>query len=90
MEYFFLSDYISLKDSQTIYFLSLNVLLCKFEFLVCSKMLDYNAKIIDSIRAEANRYKNEFVRDPRKPKRLNTFDGSEHRNVLYVMSGLDV
>lgn len=62
----------------------------KFEFLVCSKMLDYSAKTIDSIRAEANRHKNEFVRDPRKPERLNTFDGSEHRNVLYVMSGLDV
>ena len=62
----------------------------KFEFLVCTKMLNYHSENEDKIRIEAQNNKANFVRDPRKPDRLNTFDGAEHRNVLYIMSGLDV
>ena len=62
----------------------------KFEFLVCANMVDYEAKTTDQIRTEADANKNNYIMDPRKPERLNTFDGSEHRNVLYIMSGLDV
>lgn len=62
----------------------------KFEFLVCANMLGYEANTKERIRQEADANKNDFVRDPRKPERLNTFDGAEHRNVLYIMSGLDI
>lgn len=61
----------------------------KIEFLVCARMLGYEAKTKEAIRAETNANKKEFVCDARKPERLNTFDGAEHRNVLYIMSGLD-
>ena len=62
----------------------------KFEFLVCAEMVGYEAKSKEKIREEAAINKKDFIRDARKPERLNTFDGSEHRNVLYIMSGLDV
>ena len=61
-----------------------------FEFLVCANMVGYEAKTTDQIRTEAKINKNDYIVDPRKPERLNMFDGSEHRNVLFIMSGLDV
>lgn len=61
----------------------------KIEFLVCARMLGYDAKTKEAIREEADANKKDYVRDNRKPERLNTFDGAEHRNVLYIMSGLD-
>lgn len=61
----------------------------KFEFLVCAKMIGYIAATKESIRIEAEGNKKGFIIDPRKPERLNTIDGAEHRNVLFVMSGLD-
>lgn len=62
----------------------------KFEFLVCAEMVGYSAASKEKIRAEAEENKTDFVVDPRKPDRLNTLDGAEHRNVLYIMSGLDI
>jgi hypothetical protein len=62
----------------------------KFEFLVCAEMIDYEAETREKIRAEADQNKENFVSDPRKAARLNTLDGAEHRNVLYMMSGLDI
>ena len=63
----------------------------KLEFLVCCRLVDYDSHLRDRIAAEcqANLKDSPFVTDYRKADRLNTFDGAEHRNVLYIMSGLD-
>jgi hypothetical protein len=62
----------------------------KFEFLVCAEMVGYSAASKEKIRVEAEENKTDFIVDPRKSDRLNTLDGAEHRNVLYMMSGLDI
>ena len=62
----------------------------KFEFLVCAQMVGYEVQCKEKIRAEADLNKGDFVKDPRKADRLNTLAGAEHRNVLYMMSGLDI
>ena len=61
----------------------------KFEFLVCARMVGYEPKSRETIRLEANENKADYVIDPRQAERLTTFDDMEHRNVLYIMSGLD-
>lgn len=61
----------------------------KFEFLVCARMINYNPAVKEQIRDEAAKNKDGYIRDPRKIARLNSVDGAEHRNVLYIMSGLD-
>jgi hypothetical protein len=61
----------------------------KFEFLVCAKMVGYVARLEEKIREEAKANLDGYVRDPAAAERLNTLSGAEHRNVLYIMSGLD-
>lgn len=61
----------------------------KFEFLVCSRMNDYMPSTREKIRYEALENKDGFIKDPRKAECLNTLNGAEHRNVLYIMSGLE-
>lgn len=61
----------------------------KFEFLVCAKMLGYESRLRERIGAEAEANKDGFVHDLRVGASRNTLDGAEHRNVLYIMSGLD-
>lgn len=63
----------------------------KLEFLVCCKLSDYNSSLREKIDQECNESlaNSPFVKDLRKPDRLNTLNGAEHRNVLYIMSGLD-
>jgi hypothetical protein len=61
----------------------------KFEFLVCAKMVGYTSRLEARIREEAKANLDGYVRDPAAVERLNTLDGAEHRNVLYIMSGLD-
>ena len=68
----------------------------KLEFLVCCRInkdrYDYEpiytqAKINQECKATLE--KSPFVIDKRKSEKYNTLDGAEHRNVLYIMSGLD-
>ena len=61
----------------------------KFESLVCAKMVGYTSELEGRIREEAKKNIDGYVHDPAAIERLNTLDGAEHRNVLYVMSGLD-
>lgn len=64
----------------------------KLEFLVCAKLLNESKEELrEKINKECDEIleKSPYITDDRKPKRLNTIDGAEHRNVLYIMSGLD-
>ncbi len=65
----------------------------KLEILVCAKLLqceipDFKAKT----KAECQKIlvKNPYLVDSRRPARANTLDGAEHRNALFIMSGLDL
>lgn len=65
----------------------------KLEILVCAKLLqceipDFKAKT----KAECQKIlvKNPYLVDSRRPARSNTLDGAEHRNILFIMSGLDL
>ena len=68
----------------------------KLEFLVCCRI---NKEIFDYepvyTYADINKECKEslkdspFVVDKRRPEKYNTLSGAEHRNVLYIMSGLD-
>ncbi len=62
----------------------------KLEYLVCVKLADANTSLEDAIReeCEGNMSPEGFLQDDRRPARLNDLEGSEHRNVLFVMSGL--
>ena len=63
----------------------------KLEFLVCAKILGKKTALKQKIKAECNKIleKSPFLIDEKKPARLNTLNGAEHRNILYIMSGLD-
>lgn len=68
----------------------------KLEFLVCCRI---NKEIFDyepvyayaGINKECKESLKDspFVVDKRRPEKYNTLSGAEHRNVLYIMSGLD-
>lgn len=62
----------------------------KLEFLVCAKLVGVNfLKLKHQIKHECSKnLKNGILTDSRKPARLNTLNGAEHRNVLYIMSNL--
>jgi hypothetical protein len=62
----------------------------KLEYLVCVKLADANTSLEDAIReeCEGNMSPEGFLLDGRRPARYNNLDGAEHRNVLFVMSGL--
>ena len=62
----------------------------KLEFLVCCRMLNYGTTLESDINVECKEILNNssFLIDSRKPEK-NTLDAAEHRNVLYIMSGLD-
>ena len=61
----------------------------KLEFLVCAKLAGLKSSIREKIQNEcAKNFAGDFLKDPRKPDRLNMFDGAEHRNVLLIMSGI--
>lgn len=63
----------------------------KLEFLVCAKMVGYDSILREKINGEcvAARDGSDYLVDGRKGEKYNTLDGAEHRNVLYIMSGLD-
>ena len=64
----------------------------QIEFLVCANMVgvDYPA-FRQQVAAECSQIlaSSPFLFDTRAPKARQTFDGAEHTNVLYIMSGLD-
>ena len=68
---------------------------CKLEFLVCSYLHGYTSYLAPMIRSEANNSlspEGAFVVDKynRNPQLHRvTFQTSEHRNALYIMSGYD-
>ncbi len=68
--------------------LSLDV---KNEFLVCANLLGVQYPALRSrIAAECRKnLSTGILTDPRRPARTQTLDGAEHRNVLFIMSGLD-
>lgn len=64
----------------------------KLEFLVCANLLNSNkTNLRTKIKQECDQIleNNLYVVDSKKPERFNTIDGAEHRNILYIMSGLD-
>jgi len=64
----------------------------KLEYLVCAEMTHRrNEELRQKIDAEcrAARENSPYVIDTRKSEKYNTLSGAEHRNVLYIMSGLD-
>ncbi len=67
----------------------------KFEFLVCAKMLNYSSQLTGRILEEAEASVSEngdflIDRHNKNPQTSNTdLDSSEHRNVLFIMSGTD-
>lgn len=64
----------------------------KLEYLVCAEMIHRrNEELRQKIDAEcrAARENSPYVIDMRKSEKYNTLSGAEHRNVLYIMSGLD-
>lgn len=68
--------------------LSLDV---KNEFLVCAKLLgvqypELKARIANECRENLS---TGILTDPRRPAHAQTLNGAEHRNVLFIMSGLD-
>lgn len=63
----------------------------RLEFLVCAKMINAEYPQIASVlkkECDACLIENSFLVDPRNPRK-NTLDTAEHRNMLYIMSGLD-
>lgn len=64
----------------------------KLEYLVCAEIAHYrNEELRKKIDEEcrAARENSPYVVDARKSEKYNTLAGAEHRNVLYIMSGLD-
>lgn len=62
----------------------------KLEYLVCVQLVNANTSLEDAIReeCEGNMSPEGFLLDGRRPARYNNLDGAEHRNALFVMSGL--
>lgn len=62
----------------------------KLEYLVCVQLVNANTSLEDAIReeCEGNMSPEGFLLDERRPSRYNNLDGAEHRNALFVMSGL--
>lgn len=62
----------------------------KLEYLVCVQITDANTSLEDAIReeCEGSMSPEGYLLDDRRPARLNNLDGAEHRNALFVMSGL--
>lgn len=62
----------------------------KLEYLVCVQIIDANTSLEDAIReeCEGSMSPEGYLLDGRRPARLNNLDGAEHRNALFVMSGL--
>lgn len=62
----------------------------KLEYLVCVQLTDANTALEDAIREESEDCMSPegYLLDWRRPDRLNDLDGAEHRNVLFVMSGI--
>lgn len=64
----------------------------RLEFLVCAKMLGVSyPDITQRLKDECTKILEEapFLIDKRRPSEYQTFNRSEHRNVLFIMSGLD-
>ncbi len=68
----------------------------KLEFLVCEKLVSKNqpttpSRLRDRIAEECDEIlkSTPYITDSKKLDRYNTLDGAEHRNILYIMSGLD-
>ena len=69
--------------------LSLDILL---EFLVCARMVNSDfPEIENKIMSECEKVlqTSPYLIDTKRPERYNTLSGAEHRNVLFIMSGLD-
>lgn len=62
----------------------------KLEYLVCVQIVNANTSLEDVIREECEDCMSPegFLLDWRRPARLNNLEGAEHRNALFVMSGL--
>jgi hypothetical protein len=62
----------------------------KLEYLVCVKLVDTNMALEDAVREECEDCMSPegYLLDWRRPARLNSLEGAEHRNVLFVMSGI--
>lgn len=62
----------------------------KLEYLVCVQLVNAETSLEDAIReeCEGNMSPEGFLLDERRPSRFNDLEGAEHRNVLFVMSGL--
>ena len=63
----------------------------KLEYLVCCNLLQFKSPLRSEIATECQTIlaKHPYLVDATRPARLNTLDGAEHRNVLFIMSGLD-
>lgn len=68
----------------------------KFEFLVCAKLCGYESSAEKSIMTEASKSLSpdgnfiiDVLNSHAAPGARNSFSGSEHRNVLYLMSSAD-
>jgi len=63
----------------------------KLEQLVCCKIAEQDSTTKPRIIKECNSIlkKTPYLIDERRDNSRNTLDGAEHRNALYIMSGLD-
>ena len=63
----------------------------KLEFLVCAKMVNFATNLRAQIEQECDAIleQHAYLIDERRPAKYNTLTGAEHRNVLYMISGLD-
>ncbi len=63
----------------------------KLEFLVCAKMIDFATDLRTRIGQECDAIlaQHAYLIDKRRTAKYNTLAGAEHRNVLYMLSGLD-
>lgn len=62
----------------------------KLEYLVCAQLIDADTALEDAIREECEDCMSPegYLLDWRRPARLNNLEGAEHRNALFVMSGI--
>lgn len=62
----------------------------KLEYLVCAQLINADTALEDAIREECEDCMSPegYLLDWRRPARLNDLEGAEHRNVLFVMSGI--
>lgn len=63
----------------------------KLEYLVCCNLANFSSDLRPQIAEECQAIlaTSPYLIDPTRPPRLNTLAGAEHRNALFILSGLD-